>query len=218
MHFHAPFPMHRCSRIVALASRHVEAITPAGRACVSRRKGSNDSLGRPPLYSPSLACRVVHIKPRYSSKRRRKSLRASKKDRPLSCICLFASKPNADRTEVCLAPSVDYNTLIARHPYMRTLLEHTCDSTCEGTRAERACGGTANGSSRGAEARHSAMRCACRHGVWEGAVGRESRPTAPASHVDDEACVSFCMLREGKSANDPPPRAHHHHASGSFMC
>merc|ERR1711865_759727 len=26
-----------------------------------------DSLGRPPLYSPSLACRVVHIKPRYSS-------------------------------------------------------------------------------------------------------------------------------------------------------
>eukprot|EP00964_Phaeocystis_antarctica_P011958 scaffold6597_cov77-Phaeocystis_antarctica.AAC.1 len=25
---------------------------------------SNDSLGRPPLYSPSLACRVVHIKPR----------------------------------------------------------------------------------------------------------------------------------------------------------
>ena len=31
--------MHRCSRIVALASRHVEAITPAGRAYVSRRKG-----------------------------------------------------------------------------------------------------------------------------------------------------------------------------------
>ena len=29
---------------------------------------SNDSLGRPPLYSPSLGCRVVHIKPRYSSK------------------------------------------------------------------------------------------------------------------------------------------------------
>ena len=24
---------------------------------------SNDSLGRPPLYSPSLACRVVHINP-----------------------------------------------------------------------------------------------------------------------------------------------------------
>eukprot|EP00964_Phaeocystis_antarctica_P092423 scaffold59452_cov66-Phaeocystis_antarctica.AAC.1 len=30
---------------------------------------SNDSLGRPPLYSPSLACRVVHIKPRYSPKK-----------------------------------------------------------------------------------------------------------------------------------------------------
>ena len=103
---------------------------------------------------------------------------------------------------------------------MRTLLEHTCDSTCEGTRAERACGGTANGSSRGASARHSAMRCACRHGVWEGAVGRESRPTAPASHVDDEACVSFCMLREGKSANDRREHAgcHTHHASGSFVC
>jgi len=27
---------------------------------------SNDSLGRPPLHSPSLACRVVHIKPLYS--------------------------------------------------------------------------------------------------------------------------------------------------------
>ena len=37
-----------------------------------------DSLGRPPLYSPSLACRVVHIKPRYSSNyytpRQRRSL------------------------------------------------------------------------------------------------------------------------------------------------
>ena len=42
----------------------------------------------------------------------------------------------------------------------------------------------------------------------------------PASHVDDEACVSFCMLREGKSANDrgEHARCHPHHASGSFIC
>ena len=33
MHSHEPFPMHRCSRIVALASRHVEAMggPPTGR-------------------------------------------------------------------------------------------------------------------------------------------------------------------------------------------
>ena len=189
MHFHAPFPMHRCSRIVALASRHVEAITPAGRAYVSRRKGGGKAC------EPRKKIGHFHV-------------------------FVFLLQSPTQIALKCVSHQVSTTTHLSRGTLtcMRTLLEHTCDSTCEGTRAERACGGTANGSSRGASARHSAMRCACRHGVWEGAVGRESRPTAPASHVDDEACISFCMLREGKSANDPPPRAHHHHASGSFMC
>ena len=46
---------------------------------------SNDSLGRPPLYSPSLACRVVHIKPRYSSNGAEKMYKRSKKKFPSLC-------------------------------------------------------------------------------------------------------------------------------------
>ena len=95
---------------------------------------------------------------------RQKSLPAPKKDRQLSFICLIASKSNAGRTEVCLTPSANYSTLITRHPYMRTLRERSTDSTCEGT------GGASVGARRtgrrGASARHSAMRWACRHGVW----------------------------------------------------
>ena len=83
-------------------------------------------------------------------------------------------------------------------------------------RAERAWG---HGERVVAVPQHATWRCGGRAGmVCGGGWARGACQTVPASHVDDEACVSFCMLREGKSANDPPPRAHHHHASGSFMC
>ena len=121
---------------------------------------------------------------------RQKSPPAPKKDRQLSFICLIASKSNAGRTEVCLTPSANYSTLITRHPYMRTLRERSTDNTCEGT------GGASvwvHGERVVAVPQHATRRCGGRAGVVCG--GERSRPNGvPASHVDDEACVSFCCF------------------------
>ena len=110
---------------------------------------------------------------------RRKSLRAPKKDRPLSFICLIASKPNAGRTEVCLTPMANYSTLIARHPYMRTLRERPCAAaltTPVRARAERAWG---HGERVVAVPQHATRRCGGRAQAWCVCGRGEREPAAP---------------------------------------
>ena len=70
---------------------------------------------------------------------------------------------------------------------------------------------------------HATRRCGGRAGmVCGGGWARGAGQTVPASHVDDEACVSFCMLREGRenqrtsgeSARSLPPSPR----LDSFIC
>ena len=148
---------------------------------------------------------------------RRKTLRAPKTDRPLSFICLIASKSNAGRTEVCLTPGANYSTLITRHPYMRTLRERQTDNTCEGT------GGASvwvHGERVVAVPQHATRRCGgCAGMVWRWARERER-----------ESAGGFCCLPHAKLASfsgkgrkeanqtlteNRLARRHPHHASGS---
>ena len=74
---------------------------------------SNDSLGRPPLYSPSLACRVVHIKPRYSSN------------------CVVTQHKAAERTRLSSASSPPC-TLVSGNLYRLVLPAPTsCTGDCD---------------------------------------------------------------------------------------
>eukprot|EP00964_Phaeocystis_antarctica_P065675 scaffold39643_cov71-Phaeocystis_antarctica.AAC.9 len=80
-------------------------------------------------------------------------------------------------------------------------------------RAERAWG---HGERVVAVPQHATRRCGgCAGMVWRWA--REPAKTVHASHVDDEACVSFCMLWAGREnqrtrVQNRHARCHHHHA------
>ena len=132
---------------------------------------------------------------------RQKSLPAPKKDRQLSFICLnIASKPNADRTEVCLAPSVDYNTLIARHPCTcaHSWSTHVTAPVRARGRSERV---GARRTGRRAVLRHATRRCGVRAGMVCGRGRLEERAgqrRLPHTSMTKLASAFACFGRENQ--------------------